>query len=220
MHADYLFLEVFFTSMSVFDPEDIKWAVHEQLRGNPDGYCTPEEMYEQQMKYAKERVTKGFCEKDCWDIGSWFLTIIPEMLRTYKENRNGSPGKLGENYVNEQGFVVNDTCHAEWDKTLDEMIRLFREAVADTCSRTNLYEDEYLAAYEAFTEKYGAFGERLGPQDDDGPCKTMHFMSEVPEFAGIYEKWNAAERELDEYREECRKQAMTMFSLWLPDVVD
>ena len=48
--------------------------------------------------------------------------LIPDMLQDLRDNRSGSPGYLGDNYKNEEGILVNDTCHAEWDKILDKMI--------------------------------------------------------------------------------------------------
>ena len=47
--------------------------------------------------------------------------LIPEMLQDMRDNRCGSPGYLGENYTNEEGILVNDTCHEEWDKILDHI---------------------------------------------------------------------------------------------------
>ena len=38
-----------------------------------------------------------------------FLDVVPDMLEKYKKNCTGSPGILGENYQNEEGFLVNDT---------------------------------------------------------------------------------------------------------------
>lgn len=207
--------------LSVFDLDEVLRAVHDRLRGGEDR-ATPEEVYAKQLVYAKERATKGYCEKDLWDIESWFLRIMAGMLAEFKIKRHGSPQRLGENYVNEQGFLVNDTCHAEWDGILDEMVRLFRESVEETCSRKNPYEAEHAKAYGEFTERYGPCGERLDPEpaSPDAPCRRMHFLREVPEYAEIDRKWEAAERELEEYRAECRREALAMFGTWLPDLVD
>lgn len=207
--------------LSVFDPDDIRWAIHSESR-EEEGYMTPEEAYAKQLEYARERVTKGYCEKDLWDIESWFLRIMADMLAEFKVKRNGSPSRLGENYVNDKGILVNDKCHAEWDAILDEMVRLFRESVEDTCSRKNPYDEEHAKAHEEFTEKYGLCGEKLDPEpaDPNVPCRRMHFLREVPEYAEIDRKWEAAERELEQYRTECRHEAMAMFAEWLPDLVD
>ena len=89
------------------------------------------------LRCCRQRIKKGYCEKDLWSIRDWFLDVVPDMLEEYKKNRTGSPGILGENYQNEEGFLVNDTCHGEWDRILDEMIFLFREADERQCQRKN-----------------------------------------------------------------------------------
>ena len=33
------------------------------------------------IKAAKQRVTKGYCSGDVWDMDSWFCIVIPQMLR-------------------------------------------------------------------------------------------------------------------------------------------
>ena len=38
-----------------------------------------------------------------------FLDVVPDMLEEYKKSHHGSTGILGENYQNEEGFLVNDT---------------------------------------------------------------------------------------------------------------
>ena len=62
---------------------------------------------------------------------------------------------LGENFTNDEGILVNDTCYEEWDKILDRMIFLWKESNEYTCARQNPYEEEYAKAHEEFTEKYG-----------------------------------------------------------------
>ena len=61
------------------------------------------------LRCCRQRITKGYCGKDLWSIRDWFLDVVPDMLEEYKKCRHGSPGILGENYQNEEGFLVNDT---------------------------------------------------------------------------------------------------------------
>lgn len=80
------------------------------------------------VKWSKQRITRGYCDRDVWEMFSFLQTLIPDMLQTLKDTRTGSPGYLGENYTNENGILVNDTCHEEWNCILDKMIFLWREA--------------------------------------------------------------------------------------------
>ena len=94
------------------------------------------------IKYSWQRISKGYCDKDLWSIDYWFMNIIPEMLQEFKNKKQGSPGVLGQDYINEDGIRCNDMCHKEWDSILEEMIFLFREMNSETCQRKNIYEKE------------------------------------------------------------------------------
>ena len=93
------------------------------------------------VKWSKQRITRGYCDCDVWEMFSFLQTLIPDMLQTLKDTRTGSPGYLGENYTNENGILVNDTCHEEWNCILDKMIFLWREAEKDTCSQKNPFDE-------------------------------------------------------------------------------
>ena len=60
------------------------------------------------VKWSKQRITRGYCDCDVWEMFSFLQTLIPDMLQTLKDTRTGSPGYLGENYTNENGILVND----------------------------------------------------------------------------------------------------------------
>ena len=92
---------------------------------------------------------------------SYLQTLILVMLQDLRDHRMGSPGYLGENYTNDEGILVNDTCHEEWDRILDRMIFLWRESREETCSRKNPYEAEYDKASDKFHKKYVFFGHKL-----------------------------------------------------------
>lgn len=127
-------------------------------------------------------------------MDSYLQMLLPDMLEYFKKNRWGSPDNLGENYVNEDGILVNDTCHEEWDKILDRMIFLWRETNEDTCSRKNPYDEAHMKALEEFSDKYGMLGEKLQTQEElerNRKCGggTVHFMDELPEYKEISEKY-------------------------------
>lgn len=211
----------------VFDPEPIMHTLFEAREASESPVReTAHDVFRQQLDWARERVEKGYCGRDLWDIGGWFLTLIPDMLEEYKVSRHGSPGRLGENYTNEDGILVNDKCHAEWDEILDHMIFLFREAREETGSKTNEHEDAHMAASKVFEEKYGVLGERFGlaegepGPDEDKPYRQTHFMDEDPEFAEIHRLWTEREAELSAYREDCRRQAMALFTEWMMELWD
>ena len=147
------------------------------------------------------------------------------MLEHLKNHRFGSPGYLGENYTNEDGILMNDTCHEVWDKILDRMIFLWRETDEETCSKQNPYEEEYRKALDEFRDKYGVLGKKLQTPEEleanrkRGGGGTVHFMSELPEYKEISEKYMDEEKKLEQYRIDCKDEVMDLmrehfFALW------
>lgn len=177
------------------------------------------------IRWSRQRIVRGFSDYDVWEMFSFLQTIIPDMLQTLKNTRTGSPGYLGENYTNEEGILVNDTCHEEWDEILDRMIFLWREIDEVTCTQKNPYEEDYSKAMQEFHDKYGILGSKLQTEIEleenkrRGGGGTVHFMDELPEYKEISDKYHEEEKRLDEYRSACKDEAFDMlkkyfFSLW------
>ncbi len=177
------------------------------------------------IRWSLQRIARGYADCDKWNMYGYLQNLIPDMLQDLREDRHGSPGYLGENYTNEDGILVNDTCHEEWNKILDRMIFLWRESNEDTCTMKNPYEEEHSKAHEEFIEKYGLLGEKLQTEEElaenqkRGGGGTVHFMDELLEYKEISDKYLEEERKLEKYRNESKDKAMDMlkqyfFSLW------
>lgn len=176
------------------------------------------------IKWSRQRIVYGFAECDVWDMDVFLQRLIPEMLQTLRETHHGAPAYLGEIYTNEDGIIVNDSCHEEWDGILDKMIFLWRESYEETCSRKNPYDEEYYAASEKFYSKCGFFGDKEstdeeGGKDDDSCGRKVHFMDELPEYKEISAKHKQESEKLDKYRSACKDEAIDMLkehfsSLW------
>lgn len=177
------------------------------------------------MQWSWQRITRGYADCDKWNMFNFLQNLIPEMLQDMRDNRCGSPGYLGENYTNEEGILVNDTCHEEWDKILDHMIFLWREADEDTCSRKNPYEAEYHKLSEEFRNKYGLLGEKLQTEEEleanrkRGGGGTVHFMDELPEYKEISNRYFEEEYKIEAYRSGCKDEALDLlkeyfYALW------
>lgn len=175
--------------------------------------------------YHTSRV-RGYCDCDVWEMFSFLQTLIPDMLQTLKDTRTGSPGYLGENYTNENGILVNDTCHEEWNCILDKMIFLWREAEKDTCSQKNPFDEAHSKAMDEFTERFGLFGNKLQTEKEleenrkRGGGGTIHFMDELPEYKEISDKYREEEKRLEEYRRKCKDEAIDMLKQYFYDLWD
>ncbi len=106
------------------------------------------------IRWSKQRIVRGYADCDWWNMDAYLQRLIPDMLREMREHHMGAPTYLGEYYINEEGMAVNDTCHEEWNKILDRMIFLWREADVHTCSKKNPYEEENFEFKKEVREKY------------------------------------------------------------------
>ena len=43
------------------------------------------------IKLSHQRIWKGYCDYDLFSIDYWFMTIMPQMLKVFKETRHSSP---------------------------------------------------------------------------------------------------------------------------------
>ena len=123
-------------------------------------------------KRKKQRAYRGFSDYDVFEINTWFLKIIPEMLAELMKNNYGIPNFLVEKYLNdnhlnefdltdEQHSRMLDGCLKEWNLILGEMKDTFYEARKETCSYKNKYEKEYLNAFDDYLNKYGWNGSKI-----------------------------------------------------------
>lgn len=171
------------------------------------------------LKYSYQRIVRGYSDDDVWQMNDYMQKLVPKMVHELKEIRIGSPGVLGMNYVDDDGFYTNDKCHEEWDAILDRIVFLFQEMNEETCSRQNEYESEHLKMFEEFEEKYGLLGEKLQTEEELAKSEKthayrVHFMNEIPEYRDLDEKYRQRDAELAKYRESCKDEAFDLLKKW------
>lgn len=189
------------------------------------------------LKWAWQRATKGYCEKDVWNIDSWFLSIIPYMLEELKNDHVGFPGilkygegeKTYEEYskqaTEEEKEVLFEEGNKSWEEILSLMIFLFKESFESTCTKTNTYKKEHDAAYEEFEDKYGMFGENLLTDAEQSEANQtgmtrIYIPDELPEYKEICSLYYNEMIKIDEYRSECEKKAFELFVKWFHHLWD
>lgn len=185
------------------------------------------------LRYARQRIRRGYCDQDTWNLYSWFLDVVPEMLQDMRDHGTGYPCSEGPNVsrsitidaynratgenrtATEQEQAGFDQGLANWNKILDRMIFLFHEADEGRCARKNPHEEAYHAASREFEAKYGMFGEKLRkPEDEDGRGHCLYTLGDVDEYKDIFEQYMREEFEIDKYRVECKNEAFKLFSQW------
>ena len=174
--------------------------------------------YHRGIRRSIQRVRYGYDEVATWEVTTWFLNVVPNIIHELRVNTHGYPSSM-------EGATDAEKS-ASWNKILRRMELLFREANEETCRKKNSYQDEYDAAYEAFTKEYGAFGEKLRTKADiamekKGHWHRMYSMSDVKGYyADIAEKYYEEEKTIDEYRSECLKKGLKLFSKHFQDLWD
>jgi len=81
-----------------------------------DGILKPT-MLKRQLKYFFQRITRGFSDKQCWDLDAIFAKFIIPRLKRMKE--------VGHSYP------ISFNSYAEWCQIVDEMIWSFEFVLTD-----------------------------------------------------------------------------------------
>lgn len=170
-------------------------------------------------KMNKQRKEKGYCDQDLNDISYWFLTVVPNMLTEFNENRHGYPSNLEDR---------------EWTKIINQMIYYFREANEETCSRQDeVHEltDKYINfELPDYILKYGGIStENVTIKDCDEWNKANErnwnkFRICEPDKYREYEQIKsdllAKDIEIYQYRNECKEKAFKLFTQYFWDLWD
>lgn len=102
------------------------------------------------LKCCLDRIRKGYCVKDLWEIDTWFLGIMPEMLEEFDRRKNSYPNAFWEQCVqkhekelpvSKEKFLISGArdfpdlykkisaeAYEAWGNTLQEMADLMRKA--------------------------------------------------------------------------------------------
>jgi hypothetical protein len=76
-----------------------------------------------EIKWAYQRATRGWSEKDSWNINGHIAEILPPMLRSIAKNHAGCPVEFWDKEK------LNDECH-RWAETLEEIAQGFEAYTA------------------------------------------------------------------------------------------
>ena len=82
------------------------------------------------MKMAHQRIERGWCMWDVWNMGDWMLDTVPEMLDAL--------GKYG------MGYPADFDSRDEWVKWLEEQAQLLRQCREEEQNAANPYYEEVI----------------------------------------------------------------------------
>ena len=140
------------------------------------------------LKAGWQRATRGWANRDVWSLNSYFLEILPDMLKHLRENAYGYPG--------DDEFPTFES----WIAYLEEMETHFRNANEEQTVQVNEFEKEYMSYPTGFKKCENS--------------RLLEYINYAPEDLG--EKWFAREMEINAWREEELKKGLEMFqkSFW------
>ena len=125
------------------------------------------------IKWAYQRVQRGYSDYDVGDIDVWFECVMPGILETFKSKQLSTEYMLAaidddfynrvfkENNISEYDYRVWNTekvseetlekidiaFHNYWMEIIDKMIYLFTEMNEDECSKKDELKDKDLDKY-------------------------------------------------------------------------
>ena len=77
------------------------------------------------IKWKYQKLTRGWSDRDMWNLYVFHAEQIRDTLIYYKNNRHGSPVLEGT----PNDHIVDSDVHESWDEELDKMINAFDKAI-------------------------------------------------------------------------------------------
>ena len=97
---------------------------------------------------------------------------------------------------------------------------IIQEMNEEMCQKKNTYQKKHEGVLQEFEAKYGIFGQKLEEEKKNKHSRVLHFPSEIPEYKDIEEKYYEEEKALSQYREDCKNEALELFSKWFYSLWD
>ena len=186
------------------------------------------------IKWAWQRATQGYCELDTYSVGDWLLNTLPDMCESINKKCCGYPSALFDEAMEHYGLKsmdeynnapkelrdkVDDYGDKKWGEILSRLTFLLREANEDTSTKVNPYDEAYSRISKEFCEKYGEWGEKLLTDEEKAEAKKtgshpIYLPHHMPEYKEICKLHSEEERKLSAYREQCKNEALELFSKW------
>lgn len=109
------------------------------------------------LECAKQRITKGWCYRDWFNLDGWFVTVFPELLEDFAKNHHGLPNK-------------------DYSKNPPELIHWYKG------NFTKEEEDKYDAAYKNYLLELAQHLRNAGVEWEDNELKDKYSYLEYNDY--------------------------------------
>ena len=157
------------------------------------------------LKWAYQRIKKGYCDQDLiYGVENWLLEMLPEVVDEINKEDYGVPGIIHMETIKSFGInpdeyldigneeirkhhckEIDAAAEKRWHDILSRISFLLRESVDWKCSKTNPYEEEY---------------SKVKLND--------------PEYKENQRRYYEEDSKLEEYRDQCKKEAVELLLKW------
>lgn len=93
------------------------------------------------LKAAWQRATRGYANRDIWNMDTWFLQVFPAMLKQLSQNANGHPCSFNS--------------YEEWTEFLYQLAMDFEKCQDDEGNDENEYYDDYMKSLDTMRYEDG-----------------------------------------------------------------
>ena len=93
------------------------------------------------LKAAWQRATRGYANRDIWDMDTWFLQVFPAMLKKLSQEAHGHP--------------VSFNSYEEWTEFLYQLAMDFEKCQDDEGNDENEYYDDYMKSLDIMRYENG-----------------------------------------------------------------
>ncbi len=112
-----------------------------------------------EVKWAYQRVTRGWDDRVVWSVDEWLATIMPDILKKLKDTKYGIPYAVFEKHeLEEDGNVSEENqkiAEERWNNELDKMIAAFR--ISNKIEDYDLNSNEVEARRKVFERGMASF---------------------------------------------------------------
>lgn len=123
----------------------------------PSNWWSNIKQFFRHFKWAWQRMTKGYCDFDCFALDDYYLKLIPATLRTLSEDTHGYPEKFNTpNKWQEEliGIAENFEAAATTEKEYFKDGNWIDMAIKNYEEYSNFIDSSMRAGFDGFKENF------------------------------------------------------------------